>query len=231
MAKIVSPVWSIIRGSIAGTTYLTTSSGMIIGRQRTMPVNPRTGFQTRIRDGLAKAVTEWHDLTTLNRDQWNAWAVADPQYSTGRQAFIAGQSFYNYVENLGVLPLGATKYLYMPEFAGHPSITAIDIAPSVSPGVAWDVTNNSPQDVMILMELSPMFEETRNFWNGPWDLSQGHKIALLTASGGHTTLEWTTAIVLNKKYFVRIRGISADVTAGSRGNVTTNIEILSQIST
>lgn len=225
MAKIISPVWSIIRGSIAGTTYLTTPSGMIIGRQRTRPVNPLTKNQEFARGALAQAVNDWGGLTQPERTAWDAYATGSGLFATGRQAMVSGQQVFNYISAQGILPAGATQKKAAPDFAGKPNITAAQDALSAGTGVAVTVTNNSAMEIMVYGVISPMFEQTRNFWNGPWNVDNGIKI-LQIAGGANATMEFTTTMLTDKIYFVRVHAVSEDDTANLQGNVVSNTLVI-----
>lgn len=220
MAKIVSPVWSIIRGSIAGTTYLTTPSGMIIGRQRTRPVNPGSTHQSYVRGALSKAAQQWQELTQEERDDWDTWAAGIGTFATGRQAMLSGQILFSYIDNCGVLPAGATQKLAAPDFADAPSIGYTYLDPQAGVGFGIKVHNYSSMEIMALIELSPMFEQTRNYFRGPFQPTQGTTVLQIPAASEDSTT-WTN-LMDSKIYFVRVRAVSEDDTAYLGGNVVSN---------
>lgn len=216
MAKIVSPVWSSIRGSIAGTTYLTTSSGQIIARQRTRPVNTPSNYRTYIWDAMITRAAQWNAITGIQRGDWETWAIANGFHS-GRQAFIAGTGFMQFVTNTGLA--GAVTGLFdsRPETNNSPSCTILPTAPVIAgtDAVAVKVQNNGPQRVMCYYDLSPGMSPARTFWKGPWDTS---KSKANTIASGITTITEFSGLQLGARYFIRVRACLDDVTVGLRGN-------------
>lgn len=226
MAKIISPVWSIIRGSIAGTTYLTTPAGMIIGRQRTSPVNPMSEHQSRVRAALSQVVAEWEALTQAERDDWDVYAAGQGRALTGRQEFISGHSLFRYIENLGVLPVGATYFSTIPEFASRPTVTCTFTAPSAGVGFKASVTNFGQIEIMALMSSSGPCNPSRQFWKGPWD-PNGQSLLQIAASA---TGDFEKAdCIEGMRYFVRFSHVTEDDVVAKRGNVHGISDVFSHI--
>jgi hypothetical protein len=229
MAKVVSPVWSIIRGSIAGTTYSTSPSGMIIARQRTMPVNPNSGYQQLIKAAMIFAAGEWgNTLLQADRDAWDNWASANGPL-TGRQRFLAGQIFQQYMEQNAFNGwVSAATNLFAPDFQGTPAmyITPGTFAQPASTGVQFDLYNSSPHLVNICVELSPPQPQTVNFYKGPWDPKTTLCDQLVTSTTA--PLKWDN-LVEGIKYFARMRGVSVGITAGHLGTVLCAEQIVSAV--
>ena len=84
-----------IRGSIAGNVYSRNSSGAYI-RNRTKPVNPNTGLQSRVRGMFSYVAQQWRRLT---EDQRNVWISFAPHFSRvnrlGQTIPLTGQQLYN----------------------------------------------------------------------------------------------------------------------------------------
>lgn len=202
MARIVSPVWSSIRGSIAGTTYLTTPAGQIIARQRTRPTQQPTIGRTSARDALTQAVADWQSLSAASQQLWNTWAQANPPGS-GRHQFIAAQQKINYIINQGYngVTVIATD-LANPVFNGHPSFTLSpsNFATPASTGIAYTIKNTFAVDTWYLVEISAPLSIARNYWKGPWDLS--HSVAHKIIPGTATQFSLTVAVA-GQKFYVR----------------------------
>lgn len=227
MAKIVSPVWSSIRGSIAGTTYLTTPSGQIIARQRTRPVQAPSIHRTAIKDAMIQAVSEWTAKTTAEKAAWDTWAAANGPGS-GRQQYIAGQAVIDFILNLGLnAPTVVTTDLAAPQFSGHPSfvLAPTNFSTPAETGIAVQIKNTSGRDCWYLIEVSPTLSNARNFWKGPWDptLTQAKHIAkTLTA-----TVNIQVALA-GDRYFVRVRAVTdgAGETPAVKGRVVSSAFIV-----
>jgi hypothetical protein len=208
MAKIISPVWSSVRGSIAGTTYLTTASGQIIARQRTRPTQPDSPNQNLAREALSMAAADWNNLTEVLRQAWNVAAVTFGE--TGRHLWIGGRSLLQYI---GIRNLLATPIVFLtdaPTIGSRPSFNAVQSTPALPTSNTIEVTINNLQKVrtVYLIDVSPPFTQTRNFWKGPWATSQS--VSILTASLGSQKAEIPN-LVAGAWYMVRIRPVYAPV--------------------
>lgn len=228
MAKIVSPVWSSARGSIAGTTYLTTASGQIIARQRTRPVNTPTYYRTLIKDAMISRAAQWNAITQVQRDQWDVYAAANG-LGSGRRAFMAGTLLSQYCYLTGLA--GATVisiYDPRPETNFAPNCAVSTVLPT-GPGntaIAVKVSNTGPQRALLLIEVSPNLNPARTYWKGPWDESKTQVVAQLS---GVTTTYQINALSLGQRYFVRVRAQTNDTSAGLRGNRNQAALIVNQI--
>jgi len=82
-------------GSIGGTTFAHTASGMY-QRARSIPVNPNTGKQLNVRNALTALVNRWTTvLTALQRSEWDTWAANTPFVNALGDTFnITGQNAY-----------------------------------------------------------------------------------------------------------------------------------------
>ena len=90
-----SAIASDIRGTLAGTVFSKNRGGNYI-RQKVTPVNPKTSFQTVVRNRLASFSQGWRALTAAQINAWNA-AVAgfaktnifgDLRNPTGLQLYV-----------------------------------------------------------------------------------------------------------------------------------------------
>lgn len=220
MAKIVSPVWSIISGSIAGTTYFTTPAGQIIARQRTSPVQPVGPRVTAVHNAFTESVSDWLSLSTADRQGWDAWAAAHAPGKSGRELFIGGKSLLRYCNELP-LPNAPVIAAYdkRPDFVTPPSFSLTLGVPALAgTGISVKITNAIPVACYYIVEFSPPFAQTRNFWKGPWNPAYSDGMAV-TASG-NTSRDF---LLYNAgdRVFVRVRGVTNDNTALKKGHVVT----------
>lgn len=227
MASIISPVWSSIRGSIAGTTYLTTPAGQIIGRQRTRPVNTPTTLRTIVKNGLANGAVTWTELTDTIRNKWDLYALSVGG-GRGRQFFVAGQSLQYYMENAPAIAPVIASLGTAPEFSGLPTIL-VDVGTfsTISDtGVSIKVTNPTTIDQVVVVQVSPGLSPARHYWKGPWD--GGKIVATSIAAGANNTFD-IGGLVADLRYFLRVRGLTADSTPGKTGRVCTAPSIVDAI--
>lgn len=228
MAKIVSPVWSSARGSIAGTTYLTTASGQIIARQRTRPVNTPSVFRTWIKDAMIWRAAQWNAITQSARDQWDIYAAANG-FTSGRVAFMSGTVFAAFclLTNLAgaaVISVFDSK----PETNGKPNCT---VSPGIQSGagttsVAVKVANNGALRALLYIEVSPGLNPARTYWKGPWDTTRSQCVVLLS---GVTTTYQITGLTVAERYFIKVRALTNDLVVGARGNRIQAAMIINQI--
>ena len=208
MARIVSPVWSEIRGSICGITYLTTSSGAIIARQRVKPVNRRSTYQTQVRGGLAAASYLWRNTSENNRSAWDTYALT-AGYRYGKQAFFAGYVLANYLNNrFGCsIPLVITP----PPEPSRYDLHDVAAVPTLSAGTGIDVkgTTLEIKDVAVFIEVSPGFSPSRRHWTGPWVQDKNTFTAI---DGPGSFNKSVHGLIAGLRYFVRVIGIEADAT-------------------
>lgn len=207
MAKIVSPVWSSARGSIAGTTYLTLPSGAIVARQRNIPVNPRSTYQSQVRSAMAAAASAWTNAAAAKRAAWKSYAL-QVGYPSGRAAFIAGYTLMALIDNRFAEAVALNEG--PPGVIGKFDIGNVNVSPhAVGPGTGIDLdfTSLDTETGYALIEVSPACSPARNFWVGPWDQSLG-QIEEIAAPGSFNVP--ILSLIEGAKYFVRVRGVSSE---------------------
>lgn len=182
MAKIVSHIASSIRGSIAGITYLTTPSGAIIARQRVIPVNPGSTFQTRARQAMGATAVLWTQLTDAQREAWNAAAgttsfLLGRSFTTpgdGRGLFMATGQFVNYMyaQNKLAEPFNGVA----PNSTGVPTVILSNVPYEGSvgtTGISFKATNTSlARAAQIVYWYGYQVNGSRTYYRGPWQTGQ-----------------------------------------------------------
>lgn len=211
MAKILSPVWSIIRGSIAGTTYTANTYHAIIARQRVSPIQPGTNYQAQVRASFAAANDFWKDLTQTVRDAWADWALTvtyegplGPYKPGARALFIGAFTLFLYGQLRGLHAHGPNTD--PPQIAGLPAILAEPVdSDVVGAHISVRVTNFTDQNMLAYAARSVAFEETRTFWKGPWANRETHVLQIAPDSA--ETHTWPN-LITGKRYFTVTRGIT-----------------------
>lgn len=213
MAKIVSQVWASARGSIGGTTYFTTPAGAIIARSRNIPVQSPSNLRTDVQGAMITRAAQWNAMTAAQRLAWDTFAQAKHLVS-GRDAFLAGTVFIQYVINAGFA--APTMQDNAPDNLLDPgcSVTASTPTAAGTDAVAVKVINAGSARVFILYNVSTGLNPARSFWKGPWDNARTKAISL--ASGVSVVSEFAGCTV-GLRYFIRTRICTNDVGVGLRG--------------
>lgn len=213
MARILSPVWSIIRGSIGGTTYTANQYHQIIARAKTAPVNPRTTFQTMIRSAFSGSVALWNLLSDTAQDLWNDYAdtlVFSGPVGTytvpGREVFIGNISTALYLQARVGTPV--TVDTTPPSEAGFLNISNVQVVTPILPGIviAFTAENQTGAEALIFSQRSFKFGSARNRFKGQHLSSTLQVKSVIDTGVIFTTFE---GLVENGIYFTNPRAISA----------------------
>ena len=216
MARLLSQIATVIRGSIGGITYTANQFHAIIMRARVSPVQPNTTAQQLARSAMISAQETWNGLTDTVRSAWQQYArfliFTSPTGTytiPGRQAFIAGRSLQNYLFETGLaVPTFDTDApqqilgFYLPQ-----SVNIVDPVTPLSTGIGVSITSEAAVGCAFLIEISAPFTGTRNRFKGPWDTSQ--------SQGGVLAADATVVVDfvdynLDDVLFVRVKIVADD---------------------
>lgn len=215
MAKITSPVWSIIRGSIAGTTYLANQYGQIIARQRTAPVQPGSTYQTNMRAAFAAAEGLWRTASDTEREDWALYAKTvqhpgphGPYTLDGRSQFLSTFSLAKYLNNRFGLSIPLSEEA--PVGTGWLLVSGFTTQALAAPGTGFqlNLTNDDDHQITFHLRISGPQNDTRNFWKGPWSTSRSITKSIAASSSGSQDF---TGLTVGKAYFVSCRAISESI--------------------
>lgn len=226
MAKIQSPVWNLIRGSICGITYLSNQYHQIVARGRTAPVQPNTTPQTRVRSMFTGCLIRWKDiLTQPERDDWQLYAQTcqyvgplGPYTVPGRLLYIAGRALATYLKTYYAI-VGALCDK-CPSEPGFYSIGGITLGLPATPkvGITITVTNDGTHQIAVLANVSRPYNATRLRFKGPWDTAKSQALAIPPGTAGVITIE---NLVTGKIYFVRVHCVVLEATLAKGHAITT----------
>lgn len=175
MARALSQIFTQIRGSIGGDTFLANQHHQIIVRARTSPVDPSTTFQNQVRQGFSGAAVDWLALTDAQRASWNDYAASltypnplGDQTLTGRLVFMGNIAFMRYAAARGFTLTTSLKVA--PTIPGFLSLDplSIGVAGAASTGFTVNVGNPNVEDITAFIWISRIFAPTRNTYKGPW---------------------------------------------------------------
>jgi len=213
MAKMQSTIFNIIRGSIAGTTFLANPYAAIVARSRTIPTNPKTSYQTLIRSAFAQAEAAWKAMTEEMIEDWYAWGTTVTRqgplgpYSPNARSLGIGQ--YALTRMLQVRELGGSPVPSMnpPVSAGELNIGTISVEkPSTNvTGFGIVVYNSTGEDVLVVATPSYVQNGTRLRFQGPW---KSKDMIAFEATDGTVTIEDVDGYEDDDVVFWKIRAIS-----------------------
>lgn len=213
MAKILSSVWSVIRGSIGGTTYSANQFHQIIARARTAPVNPNTSKQTAARSAFSGAVQLWNTLSIADRQGWEDYADTlvyvgplGPITVPGRDVFIGNLQVALFLNGqVGFPAVIDTTPPVIPGFLNIENVLPIPFTPIMATGVSFSFTQNGVEDVIGYSLRSFMFGNSRNRFKGPFLSNTLQQVTVVAPGSGVMDFE---GLVEDGKYFMNPRFIT-----------------------
>ena len=216
MAKFLSQVYTVIRGSVGGVTYLAGPHHALIARARVAPVNPGTTWQNYIRAAWANKAASWQGLTDAVRRNWGLYALTvqfqsptGPYTVTGRSLFTAWKATGLYVANRGFATWTTTAAPTTPGALLQAAVT-LDAA-LATPGIGrlLYVDNPNTTKVTFYIEASPPQSAIRNTFKGPFDSGTMFGSAIV-AAGANIGIP-ITGLVSGAVYFARIGTITTGI--------------------
>lgn len=213
MAKFLSQLVTVARGSVGGLTFTANQFSGLIMRARTSPVNPQTSVQSFIRVAMSSASNQWNLLTDAERAAWEAYAdtlvFEGPlgSYSVpGRQVMVGNIAAVLYGNNYLGTPLVPTYTApTVPGFASW-SILKLD-APATGTGIRVVFSNDTGEDMHALIERSIAFGPSRQRFKGPFLSSTAQFVPV---PDGVSTYYDYDDLGLGQVYFIRVRGITTE---------------------
>jgi hypothetical protein len=213
--KVKSTIFSVMRGSLAGTTYTANTYANIVGRNRTIPVNPKTGPQTVARTAFAQASAAWNALTDAKRSSWADWAQTvtrtgplGPYSPKARSLAMAIYSFVLLMDfrfpSLGIVP-----DMEPPTTAGELTVGQVAAFPPSATGTGYSIqgVNNLAEDIYFAGWRSVAQNAARFFYNGPF-IATANGVIPITA-GASDNIEFT-GLPDTVVYFNRCRACSQE---------------------
>lgn len=213
MAKFLSQIMTIARGSVGGVTFTANQFQQLIMRAKTCPVNPSTLPQAWIRTALASASQHWNLLTEAQRTAWNDYAATllytgplGTYTLPGRQVMVGNLSLVLYGNNLLGTPL-TPSYLgpTAPGFSAFEAVKTAEV--SVGTGVAVSVSNNCGENMHALVERSVAFNPARERFKGPFLSSTAQYVPVPDPT---TVLVEFDGLDEGAAYFMRVRGVTTE---------------------
>lgn len=207
-----------LSGSVGGVVAARNKGGQYL-RNRSVPTNPNSVQQQRVRMGFGSVAIAWQSLTDGQRLSWNGYASETPLVNSlgesitvsGFNMFLRTNSFLAAVD-AGVVAGGA------PPSPGLSSLGALDSAEaSVATGLTVAFTGSTAGG-LVLASYGPPVSDGVSYFRGPFSLFS--IAATLTAlAGGAAQMAGDPpasgagrygGLVLGQRRFFRIRSIDSD---------------------
>lgn len=204
-----------LSGSLGGVTASRNRFGSYF-RNRSIPVNPGTPFQTTIRGLMATLTSLWIDtLSQGGRDAWTVYADNVPLIDAlGQPIFVTGLNMYVRT-NIPLLQAGGTRVDGAPSIFNLGSFTGPTMTAAAS-GAALTIAFNTLDDwvsednALMMVSGSRPQNPTINFFKGPYRFA-GSIV-------GDTALPPTSPVVITnpfgiatgQKVFAQVRVVRAD---------------------
>jgi len=211
MARLLSHVASVIRGSVGGLTYTANRKHAIVARARVVPSNPKTTYQVNARAAFAQALNAWYGEDGDIRAAWETYANSVSKEGplgkrslSGREAYIGTQSFAILAYQRGLvsdLPDGS-----VPIYFGWLPFNVVKVSkPSVEEtGFEIFVHNFSGTSVNVTAVRSNAQPATHNAYKGPLDQSSWSKAIVSPDDDGLISFYNLTEGLV---YFVVLRAV------------------------
>lgn len=160
-------------GSIAGCTFARNRGGNYV-RNRTIPVNPQSIYQSTVRSAFGGLSQAWLTALTQNqRDAWTAYANAVSVPGFNGPIFLTGLNWFNAI-NTPRLQAGLARIDTAPTQQSGTTLTPITAPGFDASDADWDFTINGDDEwanvtggYLFLYEGGPR-NVTREFYKGPY---------------------------------------------------------------
>lgn len=205
-----------VRGSIGGTVFSRNRYGAY-ARNRTIPVNPGSTAQTKIRATLGQIRNAWFSvLTQTQRDAWAVYAtnvemvnrIGETIHLTGWNMFARTNAALLY-NNESIIADAPTDFSLAEQDATL-SITVSEATQLISVAFDDSLVWCDEVDSHLLIYASRPQNPTVNFFKGPYRIAGKISGDATTPPSSPQTLAVPFAVVAGQKVFVQARIVRAD---------------------
>lgn len=202
MARALSHLFSLIRGSVGGLTYFSNQFHQICMRQRTAPVQPNTPYQAGVKTAFDLSDATWNALPALSRELWESYAQtctypgpAGDYTVPGRQLFIGTLVLAQYLN--GFFPETIVPSVDPPLEAGwyNPGNFKDRIYDGGTQGISLTLTTPPGPFSSIVVDSSIGFSPSRLRYKGPWISNRKHFQQLPQNAIHNVTIDLPLAMV------------------------------------
>lgn len=205
-----------ISGSIGGTTFSRNRYGAI-ARNRSLPVNPNTALQQKVRSVVGNLAQEWfNSLTSAQRSAWDTYAanvsvlnrLGDTINLTGFNMYVRTNTALEYADIAG--NYDAPTNFTLAEQDPTLTVTASEATQQIS--VAFDTALDwvSEDGAYLMLYVSRPQNDTINYFKGPYQYAGKIAGDATTAPTSPQVVSAPQAFVEGQKLFVQARIVRAD---------------------
>lgn len=205
-----------VRGSIGGTTFARNRYGNY-ARNKTVPVDPASSYQTAIRATMGQVRSLWfNSCTAAQRTAWGVYAtnvsmvnrIGQSIKLTGYNMFCRTNTslLYNSLDPI----LDAPTDFSLAEQDATLAVTCSAATQNLSVAFDTDLDWVDEDDAHLLIYASRPMNPTINFFKGPYRLAGSVAGDATTAPTSPQTIAVPFAVVAGQKVFVQARIVRAD---------------------
>lgn len=204
--KFLSPLFSAVSGSIAGTTFY--SSGGLIARARALPTNPNSQAQQNARTALGTASAEWQLLTDDNRADWDAYAAATPTTDkVGNTITLTGLNMWQRWCSLREL-IGESITMPSPLAGSGFGVPPGNItAEATTPAINVEIPGGAPNSGDMIVQISPKLGDGQQSLAQPLTFEASAAVGIAATTVAVTPV---TTIALDDRFVMRARIVYDD---------------------
>jgi len=209
MARGLSALFTVLRGSIGNLTFFSGRHHSILVRDRIAPVQPDTPAQQNIRAAMTAANAFWLSISNADRKGWVQYAKSLKHYhpvnriqDIGRMAFLTANILREYWILEGLALIASDGSPPAPDgWLPIPNLQVVNDSPGqIGFRLRWQF--NYTEDMYFIAIRSPGFPITRNRYKGPWVQSS---LRRSTIPAGNSTSMNFRGLVAGQAYFVCYR--------------------------
>jgi len=214
MARMLSPIASVIRGAVGGLVFSADQFHSITLRTRVGPARNQTNYGNILKTSMQAAITGWRNLTAEQKAGWNNYAdtvtFQGPLGSyklTGRLMYIRTYVEIFYWNTAWGTTFPTAGFTLHADGLLNVGPIEDDVITSVGTGVAISVTNDTGYDATALLRVSGPWGATKMKPPGKFDTALNSVVA---CPDGATTLCEILDLEDDRIYFVNVRMIEDD---------------------
>jgi hypothetical protein len=220
MAKLISPFFNQIKGSIGNTTFFDTTDNPICARSRVVPFNPKSSPQQISRQCFLDAVNVWSAISTQLRDDYHALATflkdhfpSSVKSANGRSLFLRLYTVQSIMRAQAAINYSGYTNINQ-DICSESPVTPATCNALTGPGTGFFIimTNYHETDVFYTIEFSPPQKPTVYYYSGSYDWTQTASGSIMAAAGpGNPGIEGVpfTYLEAGMVYFLRIRFLAS----------------------
>lgn len=207
--KILSPLFTLGRGSIAGLNLTGNASHRNVMRGKPVGTQPHSTNQSLLRSCFAFSSTQWRNRSAAIKQGWQDYAdtlTFNTPFSQNRlparTVFISNMTLAKYYYVRGAL--NNNPLTNPPAIPGFVTINILRISTPPTAGVGFKVQggNFNGQNICVVVQISPAQNSARNSYSGQY---KSDTLYSAEVANGNNFIISINGLTAGKKYFCRIK--------------------------